>query len=84
MASYNFIRDIVLFTYQFKVFIDTEYYYINKVKTDYLDLVNEIILFFKDSELFIVLFFIFPAASAADRPRRNYFIFYIFKRYEID
>ena len=84
MASYNFIRDIILFAYQFKVFINTEYYYINKIKIDYLDFIDEIILFFKNLELFIVLFFIFPSASAVDRPRRNYFIFYILEKYEIN
>ena len=82
MALYNLSKDIILFTFQFKAFIDTEYYYINKVKIDYLNLVNEIVLFFKNSELFIILFFISP--SAVDRPRRNYFISYIFERYEID
>ena len=84
MASYNFIKDIILFTYQLKVFIDIEYYYINKIKTDYLDLIDEIVLLFKNLELFIVLFFISSSASAADRPRRNYFIFYILEKYEID
>ena len=84
MASYNFIKDIILFAYQLKVFIDTKYYYINKIKTNYLNLVDEVVLFFKDFELFIFLFFIFSSASAAGRPRRNYFIFYIFEKYEID
>ena len=43
---------------------------------------DEVILFFKNPELFIILSFISP--SAADRPRRNYSIFYIFEKYEID
>ena len=43
---------------------------------------DEIVLFFKDFKLFIILFSIFP--SVVDRLRRNRSIFYILEKYEIN
>ena len=49
-----------------------------------MDFIDEIVLFFKDLELFIILFSISPSASAIDKLRRSRSISYIFKKYEIN
>ena len=71
-----------MLVYQFKAFINTEYLFIYKIKTDYLVAVDEIIFNFKNPELRTALLSISPIKSSNPRRRRSFF--YIFKRYEPD